>query len=107
MRPVAHLPLILGILRRLAGATRIDRLIHPTRRMWSHVAVGAQLWCWLAWTGSMRSLRQTALSHAGVTTPAMAAGITDVSCPATALDATQAAWASLTCAQTSHRAVVR
>ena len=29
MRPVAHLPLILGILRRLAGATRIDRLIPP------------------------------------------------------------------------------
>jgi len=29
MRPVAHPPLILGILRRLAGATRIDRLIPP------------------------------------------------------------------------------
>ena len=29
MRPLAHLPLILGVLRRLAVATVIDRLIPP------------------------------------------------------------------------------
>jgi len=29
--PVAHLPLVLGVLRRLEVATMIDRLIPPTR----------------------------------------------------------------------------
>ena len=60
----------------------------------------------------------TSLAHAGSkTTPAMAAGITDhcwsvqellsYSCAAASLDAPQAPWASLACAQTHHEAVVR
>jgi hypothetical protein len=43
--PVAHLPWVLGVLRRLEVATVIDQLIPPTRRMSSQVAVGSKPWC--------------------------------------------------------------
>lgn len=49
IRPVAHLPLVLGVLRRLEVATMVDRLIPPhppTRRMGSRVAVGSKPGCW-------------------------------------------------------------
>ena len=53
MRPVAHLPLVLGGLRRLAVATIIDRLIPPPRHMCSRVGVGSKLWSSPFWIGIM------------------------------------------------------
>jgi len=43
IHPVAHLPSVLGVLRRLEVATVIDRLIPSlTRRMASRVGVGSK-----------------------------------------------------------------
>ena len=40
IHPVAHLPLVLGVLRRLEVATVIDRLIPP------HAGAWALVWAW-------------------------------------------------------------
>jgi hypothetical protein len=57
MHPIAHLPLILGVLRRLEVATSIDRLLPRTRRMGSRGGVGSKPWCLRFWMGSMPSTR--------------------------------------------------
>ena len=49
MHPVAHWPLVLGVLRRLEVATVIDRLIPPIRRMGSRVGVASKPWCSPFW----------------------------------------------------------
>ena len=55
--PIAPLPLVLGVLRRLEVATVIDRLLPPPPPMGSRVGVGAQPWSWRVWMAIMRSLR--------------------------------------------------
>src|ERR1041385_7801011 len=60
MHPVAHLPLVLGVLRRLEVATVIDRLIPVVRKNWisvpckgflafSHIAA----WLTPPWTSAL------------------------------------------------------
>jgi hypothetical protein len=41
-QPVVPLPLVLGVLRRLEGATVIDRRLPPPRRLGSRPSVGAR-----------------------------------------------------------------
>lgn len=41
--PIAHFPLVLGVLRRLEGATVMDRLLPP---MCSRVGAGSKPWGW-------------------------------------------------------------
>jgi hypothetical protein len=58
MHPIAHLPLVLGVLRRLEVATILDRLIPPPpRRMGSRVGVGSQRWSSRFWRALMLSRR--------------------------------------------------
>jgi hypothetical protein len=57
MDPAAHLSLILGVLRRLEVATVIDRLISPYPAHVLSCGRGAKPWCWLSWSGIMRSIR--------------------------------------------------
>src|SRR5437867_1992254 len=57
IHPVAHLPLVLGVLRRLEVATVIDRLLRPTRRTGSRMGVGPKPWCSPFSMGIMPSLR--------------------------------------------------
>jgi hypothetical protein len=57
IHPTAHLPLVLGVLRRLEVAAVIDRLIPLTRRMGSRVGVESKPWCSRFWTGIMPSIR--------------------------------------------------
>jgi hypothetical protein len=57
MHPVAHLPLVLGVLRRLEVATLIDGLIPLPLPMGSPAGLGSQPWCWLFWMGLMPSTR--------------------------------------------------
>ena len=57
IHPVAHLPLVLGVLRRLEVATVIDRLIPPIRRMGSRVGVALKPWCSPFSMGIMPSIR--------------------------------------------------
>lgn len=54
IHPVAHLPLVLGVLRRLEVAAVIDRLIP---RMGSRVGVESKLWCSPFSMGIMPSIR--------------------------------------------------
>ena len=43
VQPVAHLPLVLGVLRRLNVATLIDDMIPPIQRMGGRLALGEAL----------------------------------------------------------------
>lgn len=63
--PTAHLPLVLGVLRRLEVATVIDRLIPLTMRMGSRVGVASKPWCSPFWTGIMLSIRSGDGSKSG------------------------------------------
>jgi|SoiMetStandDraft_2_1073263.scaffolds.fasta_scaffold249837_2 hypothetical protein len=68
IHPVAHLPSVLGVLRRLEVATVIDRLIPSlTRRMASRVGVGSKPWYSPCWMGIMLS---TKWATGGITIPA-------------------------------------
>ena len=56
--PIAQVPVVLGLVRRLAGATVRDRLLPPPpRRRGSRVGVGAQPWSSRGGLGLMPSLR--------------------------------------------------
>ena len=58
IHPVAHLPLVLGVLRRLEVATVIDRLIPPrTQHTSSRVVAGSKPWSSWTWMGIMPSTR--------------------------------------------------
>jgi hypothetical protein len=57
IRPVAHLPLVLGILRRLEVATVIDRLIPPHPAQVLSGGVGSKPWYSPFWMGIMPSIR--------------------------------------------------
>src|SRR5215510_6702524 len=55
--PIAHLPLVLGVLRRLEVATVIDRLIPPHPAHVLSCGVGSKPWSWPFWMAIMRSIR--------------------------------------------------
>ena len=55
--PIAHLPLVLGVLRRLEVATSLTVLSPPTLHMGSRVVAGSKPWCSLFWMGIMPSTR--------------------------------------------------
>jgi hypothetical protein len=58
MPPVAHLPLVLGVLRRLEVATvSAPTASHLTRRMGSRVGVGSTPWSWPSWMAIMPSTK--------------------------------------------------
>ena len=57
IHPVAHLPLVLGVLRRLEVATVIDRLIPPHPAHSSRVVAGSKPWSSRFWMGIMPSTR--------------------------------------------------
>ena len=57
IHPVAQLPLVLGVLRRLEVASLLDHLIPPTRRMCFQQGMEAKLWVWPFWMAIMRSTR--------------------------------------------------
>ena len=57
IHPVAHLPLVLGVLRRLEVATLIDGPSRLTLPMGSRVGVASKPWCWPFWMGLMPSTR--------------------------------------------------
>jgi hypothetical protein len=57
IRPVAHLPLVLGVLRRLEIAPLIDALVPPPRHMCSRLGMGSKPWSWPSWMVLMRCTR--------------------------------------------------
>ena len=56
VQPIAHLPLVLGVLRRLNVATIIDDMIPPILRMCSRVATGWRRCSWPSWTAIMHCI---------------------------------------------------
>jgi len=55
--PIAHFPLVLGVLRRLEVATVIDASFRPTLRMSWRLGGGSKPWSWRFWTVIMPSIR--------------------------------------------------
>jgi hypothetical protein len=57
IRPVAHLSLVLVVLRRLEVATVIDRLIAPHPAHVLSTGQESKLWSWRFWMAIMRCTR--------------------------------------------------